>query len=366
MRIGFCTPFKPLNHPRPSGDVTIARDLHDFLTSRGHEVEETPHMSTRTIWHHPSRWLPMWQTVQHCKKQQPAPDVWFTYHSYWKAPDIIGPAMQKKGIPYAIFAGSHAEKRRKNLATRAGYQLNLRALQTADVVFCNKHRDKEPLLRVVPPHKLQFVPPGIPVEKFRFSGEARASLRNQWNAGAAPVVLTAAMLREGVKAQGVEHVITACAALHHGGKDVRLVIAGDGPARQRLKTMGKELLGDRITFLGLVDRFSLFKVYSAADIFAFPGINEGLGMVYLEAQCAGLPVVAWDHDGAPEMVRHEETGFITPSFDEKAFIRAIGTLADNKSLRSIMADAARRHVETTHAMTINYTAVENRLQSLIP
>ena len=61
-------------------------------------------------------------------------------------------------------------------------------------------------------------------------------------------------------------------------------------------------LGDRVLFAGRIDRDRMFELYSGADLFVFPGINESLGMVYLEAQSCGLPVVAYDNGGIPEVV----------------------------------------------------------------
>ena len=55
------------------------------------------------------------------------------------------------------------------------------------------------------------------------------------------------------------------------------------------------------------------RYYSAGDMFVFPGIRESLGMVYLESQSCGLPVVAFHNGGIPEVVVDGETGFLTPA-----------------------------------------------------
>ena len=55
-------------------------------------------------------------------------------------------------------------------------------------------------------------------------------------------------------------------------------------------------------------------------VFAFPGIRESLGMVYLEAQACGLPVVAFDNGGVPEVVKDTVTGMLTPPFDKSGFV----------------------------------------------
>ncbi|GKT29733.1 Histidine phosphatase superfamily, clade-1 like protein, partial [Aduncisulcus paluster] len=95
--------------------------------------------------------------------------------------------------------------------------------------------------------------------------------------------------------------------------------------RPRLEKLAAQEAGDRIIFLGQVKRDQLYKYYSAADIFAYPGINEALGMVYLEAQCTGLPVVAYSTRGPKEAVVHGQTGLLSPEKTSQplkiAFIR---------------------------------------------
>ncbi|UZP66644.1 glycosyltransferase family 4 protein [Desulfovibrio mangrovi] len=370
MRMAFCTPFKPLNHPRTSGDVTIAQDLFDYFAGHGHSPATVPHLSTDWIWKQPARWPAYLRARSAVRRLCDSgnglrPDLWFTYHSYYRAPDLFGPMARRMGIPYVIFAGAHSPGRRETWNTRPGYCLNVHALKTADHVFTNKQRDLTPLLSLLPENRITFVPPGIRTERFSFNAEQRETLRAEWQAQGRTIVMTAAMLRPGVKAEGVEHVITACAALARQGRDIMLVVAGDGTERERLEAMAGELLPSRSLFLGMVDRWNLYGAYSAADLFAFPGINEGLGMVYLEAQCCGLPVVAWDHDGAPQMVEHGKTGFITPSYDGEAFARAIGLLADNRQTRTTMGEAARKHVLAHHDLNANYGMVEKRMFDML-
>ena len=72
--------------------------------------------------------------------------------------------------------------------------------------------------------------------------------------------------------------------------------------RGRLEKEAAQALPGRVIFTGLIPREKLAGFYSAGDVFAFPGFNEALGMVYLEAQAAGLPVAAMADGGVPEVV----------------------------------------------------------------
>ncbi|MFV0422410.1 glycosyltransferase family 4 protein [Oleidesulfovibrio sp.] len=361
MTLCFCTPFKPLDHPRTSGDVTIAKDLCNFMEQQGQHIYHVPYLGTDKIWRKPHLWPKyLYRKAQVatsvCMKK---PAAWLTYHSYWRAPDVLGPVAAAAGVPYFIFAGAHSPKRAKESGARWGHDKNLKALQAAAHVFVNKRRDLPALHRVLPESKVSFIPPGIHTEMFKFDSRSRAELRKEWHVRGASVVLTVAMLRKGVKTQGLEHVISACARLRARGDDIILVVVGDGPERERMEGIAKYALAGNAHFTGLIPREKLYKYYSSADLFAFPGINEGLGMVYLEAQAAGLPVVAWDHDGAPELVLTGKTGIITPSWNNDAFAHAIGLLAADGKIRRTLGDQARIHVRTTHQLNTNYGTVLN-------
>ena len=106
------------------------------------------------------------------------------------------------------------------------------------------------------------------------------------------------------------------------------------------------------------------RFYSAGDVFAFPGIRESLGMVYLEAQSCGLPVVAFDNGGIPEVVRDGETGFLTPLLSEGPFCEAISSLLRSSDLSKKMGKAAANYVRKYHDLNINYRQVESTLEKL--
>ena len=114
-----------------------------------------------------------------------------------------------------------------------------------------------------------------------------------------------------------------------------------------------------------VERLALREVYSAADVFVFPGIRESLGMVYLEAQAAGLPVAAFDNGGIPEVVARDETGFLTPPFDDAAFLAAVARLLDDAPLRQAMGRAGALRVRRVHDRAAAFAVVEERLLELV-
>ncbi|MBU2490093.1 MAG: glycosyltransferase family 4 protein, partial [Proteobacteria bacterium] len=186
-------------------------------------------------------------------------------------------------------------------------------------------------------------------------------LRGEWGAEGRPVVLSAAMFRDDVKTRGLEFLIRACGALSDAGLDFLLVLAGDGVMRGRLEALAKRVLPGRVRFLGRVGRERMAACYSAAEVFAFPGIRESLGMVYLEAQSCGLPVVAFDNGGIPEVVENNVTGFLTPPMETVAFATALARLILDPNRARSMGRAGAARVRAVHDSAQNYLTVERVL-----
>jgi len=160
-------------------------------------------------------------------------------------------------------------------------------------------------------------------------------------------------------------VIRACGKLFRQGKRFHLVIAGDGKEKARLLDLVEAHLPGRVRFLGKLPRDSMYRFYSAGDIFAFPGIKESLGMVFLEAQSCGLPVVAFENGGIPEVVKDRKTGLLVPLYDFRAFVRAIELLLSDDTLRQKMGQEARSYVRQHHDLNKNYRKMEEVLEKMV-
>jgi glycosyltransferase involved in cell wall biosynthesis len=292
-------------------------------------------------------------------------DLWLTYHSYYKAPDLLGPyCCRRLGLPYVIFQGIYSTKRRKHWTTWAGFVLNRQALLTAHHVFTNRKEDLLNLARIVPEKSLTYVPPGIFTEQFFFDSESRKQLRRQMDISDGVVVVTAAMFRPGVKTEGLSWVIRSCGELFRKNVPLYLVIAGDGKEGPRLRQMADQLLPGRVRFLGKVEREEMYRFYSVGDLFVFPGIRESLGMVYLEAQSCGLPVVAFADGGVPEVVADKVSGYLVRPFDAREFHQAIFRLMGDSAMRTKMGKAASNYVRSRHDLRTNYLIVEDILLGL--
>ena len=367
MKILFYAPFKPLGHDHPSGDLVTATEIVDYLIRQGHQVTAASSLRCRWIYWKPWLWpkliVEKRRVVRRFLKEDY--DLWFTYHTYYKAPDLLGPyASRKLTVPYVIFQGIYSTKRRRKLKTLPGFYLNKHVLCNPEHVFTNKKVDWINLKRLLPDERISFLAPGIYPDQFYFDANAREELRTQWNIGDVPVIFSAAMFRPDVKTEGLTWVIRACGELLRRGNHLHLVIAGDGKEKDRLQRLAREQLPDRFHFAGEIPRNEMYRYYSACDMFVFPGIRESLGMVFLEAQSCGLPVVAFDNAGVPEAVRDGKTGFLVPLYAAKPFADAIERLLKNKDLRRQMGRAAQSHVRQRHDLNRNYQKMEARLQIL--
>ena len=101
---------------------------------------------------------------------------------------------------------------------------------------------------------------------------------------------------------------------------------------------------------GLAPHAAVIEAFDDADLFAWPGLREPIGMVYLEAQARGLPIVACDSLGVPDVVRDGETGLLAPEWDLPGLSGRIGALIDNADLRERLGAAGRQSVLARHGL----------------
>ena len=132
--------------------------------------------------------------------------------------------------------------------------------------------------------------------------------------------------------KGHRDLIAAAARVLERHPDVRFVVAGEGELRAELETLAAPL-GDRFELLG--ERRDVPDLLASFEVFAFPSHFEGLCLAVIEAQAAGVPVVATPVGGIRETVVEGETGFLVPVGDPHALAERISWCLDH-------ADEARR------------------------
>ena len=139
--------------------------------------------------------------------------------------------------------------------------------------------------------------------------------------------------------KGVDRLLDAMARMRHA---VSLDIVGDGPdhgaLHQRAVSLG---LSTRVTFHGAQPHTALPPFYRRATALVVPSLLEGLGLVTVEAQLCGTPVVAFESGGITDTIAHEETGLLVPPGDVAALAAALDTLFDSADRREQLGNAGR-------------------------
>jgi glycosyltransferase involved in cell wall biosynthesis len=132
-------------------------------------------------------------------------------------------------------------------------------------------------------------------------------------------------------------LLDAFALVTRARRDVRLVVAGDGPARRELEYTAP--LG--VHFVGELTGNTLAELYASADVFCFPSTTDTFGQVLLEAGASGLPVVAAEAGGAGELVLPGKTGILVPREEPTPLAAAVLQLAAEPELRARLATGGR-------------------------
>jgi glycosyltransferase involved in cell wall biosynthesis len=287
--------------------------------------------------------------LRHLRRGAERPDVWFTYHLYHKAPDWIGPLVSEQlGVPYVLAEASYAPKQAAG-PWELGHRAVRDAIRRADRIFQPNAADCEcvrPLIEE--PERMISLAPFVETAHFRElqRSESRASVGRELDLDpSAPWLLTVAMMRDDQKLRSYRCLADALATL--SDPSWRLIIAGDGPAREAVRSVF-EPLGSRVRWLGVLAPERLRTLYRAADIFVWPAIKEAYGIALLEAQAAGVPVVAGSGGGVPGIVQDGLTGLLVPEGDGAAFAEAVGTLLDSPAEREAMGEAAERRAAGRH------------------
>jgi len=368
MRVGFYAPLKPPGHPIPSGDRLMARLLIDALGQAGHEIRIMSRFRSRDGAGDPvrqARLAGLGRRLADRIAPEPAPDLWFTYHLYHKAPDLIGPAVADRlGIPYVVAEASFAPKQADG-PWAAGHAAVAAALARADAVIGLNPADAEcvrPLL--ADPARYHSLPPFLDTGPFEAARQQRAATRRalaqtQDLDPDQPWLIAVAMMRPGDKLASYHLLGQALSRLLD--RPWRLLVIGDGRARDDVAT-ALAPLGRRVAWLGAQDRIP--DLVAAADLLVWPAVREAWGMALLEAEAAGVPVVAGRVGGVPSIVADGETGLLTADGDVAALADAIAALLDDPARRRAMGGAAVDYVTRRHGLAAAARQLDDILRSL--
>ncbi|MDD9911315.1 MAG: glycosyltransferase family 4 protein [Ahrensia sp.] len=367
MRIAFYAPIKPPDHPIASGDRLIARNLIAAMRHADHNVDlasafiayskrpEDDILQQRKA-----------EALQEARavfsRLSPAPpDCWVTYHPYCKAPDWIGPFVCKAlSIPYVTVEAARTGQGFENGGDlwrnwRAEAQSGIRS---ATLHLCFKPTDRDYLRSLgISDQQTAMIPPFIDTQSNRASSKAclPEHWRDDW-----PILMTAGMMRPGKKVENYRRIAEALKGLQ--ALHWTFVAVGDGPEAETIKGFFETIDPTRLHFAGAVDHADVINLMRQSDVFVWPGWKEPIGMVYLEAQLCGLPVCALESMGVPLVVRHGQTGLLSPQDHAEAFRENLAQLVSHPSLRSDLSRNAKAHVESYHSLIAVSAIIDRALR----
>lgn len=335
----FYAPMKSPSHPVPSGDRAMARALRIALGAAGIEADVASDLRSRDGAGDTAA-----QDALITKAHEELPKVlakgrtkgwrvWITYHNYYKAPDLLGPAVTRAlGIPYVQIESTRARKRLTGPWARFAERAEAATDAAAAVAFFTL-RDAEALHAYAPPvQSLVHLPPFLPREVLPPETTRKGAM------------LSVGMFRAGDKLASYKLIAETLGRLETD--DWQLHIAGDGPAHTAVAALMSPF-GPRVRFLGELDHDALQAAYGQASLLLWPGVNEAFGMSYLEAQATGLTVVAQDRPGMRDVLApnaaypHEGQG-------ASALAARLDLLLSNEKLRAKLGEGARAHVAKHH------------------
>jgi glycosyltransferase involved in cell wall biosynthesis len=226
------------------------------------------------------------------------------------------------------------------------------AFRLCDRVVCNSGAAAERLRQAgIREQKLTVIPNGLPWEAFAAVPPAFPHDSRMIRIG------MISRMNDAVKRHDL--FLRVAAKLVPRFPELRFVLVGDGPLRPGLEELARQLeLGERLIFLG--DRHDIPAVLAALDISVLPSSSESLSNAILESMAAGVPVVASDVGGNPELVQNGKTGFLFSAGDQTQFGAALETLVTQPELRKRLGSAAREKAQTEYSIA----KVRDRYQDL--
>jgi glycosyltransferase involved in cell wall biosynthesis len=315
VRVAFYAPLKPPTHVTPSGDRRVAGLLMDALERVADHVELVSTFRSfdadgdsarqealrKQGAAHAEKLVRQWRAAPAAQR----PDLWFTYHVYYKAPDWLGPAVSAAlGIPYVIAEASYAQKRASG-PWAIGHEAAAEAINRARLVISPSRDDLAGLHELVPKERIVHLAPFIDPEPYRVAAKARKKHREHL-AGrheldpAVPWIVVAAMMRKGDKLASYRALAAALAR----AMDLpwRLLVAGDGPARREVEAALQAAASGRVSFVGTLAPRELAEVYAAGEAPIVAADGRALARA-LRVAGAVEPVFIEDIAEMPEAIR---------------------------------------------------------------
>jgi sugar transferase (PEP-CTERM/EpsH1 system associated) len=239
------------------------------------------------------------------------------------------------GYEVDMFAGLPIRRR---LFRRAAYAM-------ADAIFAvtRELRDFHARQAWIQPESMGVMYNGVDTQRFAPCTETRAAMRKELGLPEESFVVGAVGRLVPIKDH--QTLLKAAALLSASGIDVRVLLVGSGPEREKLQILSTNTLEGRACFAG--DSSRVPELLNAMDVFVLPSLREGMSNTLLEAMASGLPTLATNVGGNPEIIEDNVNGFLFTPGDAGWLADRLKLLAANPALIHELGIAARnRAVES--------------------
>jgi glycosyltransferase involved in cell wall biosynthesis len=269
------------------------------------------------------------------------PDI---LHTHLIHADLYGiPAGRAAGVK-RIISSRHADDPFRRLPIMRGLHAILWRLASDGIAISDAVRRFCEQIEFAPPGKLTTIHYGIAAPAQPIDREAAsAALRDEL--GIDPNAPLIGFVGRLIWQKGMVYGLQAFARVLLKRPDARLIVVGDGKLRAQLENRARRYgIGGKVLFLGW--RTDAPRLMAGFDIFLLPTLQEGFGLVLLEAMAARTPIVASAVSAVPEIVAHGETGLLVPPRDPAALSQALLALIDDPPLRQHMGLLGEDRLET--------------------
>lgn len=213
--------------------------------------------------------------------------------------------------------------------------------------------------KVARPEKIAVIRSGLELDDYKKVDVDVRSKRDELKIGQDAILVGMIGRLEHVK--GPEYFIEAAKLVIERFPKVNFLIVGEGALRNKLESRSKDLgISDKLIFTGW--REDIPEILATLDILVLPSLNEAVGRILLEAGAFGIPVVATNIGGVPEIVRDNESGILIPPKDADRLAETIILLSEDKEKRQKMGKAAKNWVDDKFSAETMVDKISNLYQ----
>jgi N-acetyl-alpha-D-glucosaminyl L-malate synthase BshA len=335
MKVAILTPLFPPKHL--AGLEIAAYNIAKHLSKRNHEVHVITTLdkgllreSTEEcffVHRFKTSDIPILRTVLYSIKsffavKKANPDIVHIQTIYLSLSGLLIKKFLHK--PYVVYGrGSDVY-----LPWRFKNSISKPILKNADAVIALTEDMKKEIQKICN-RNVFVIPNGIDLK--RFENLSKEDLRSKLEIKEEKIIMFVGTLRP---VKGVRYLIEAMKIITDKSKNSRLFIVGDGEERGYLENLVRNLnLEKYVKFVGKVPNEEVPEYMAASDVFVLPSLSEGFGIVNLEAMASGLPIVATNVRGLPEIIKDGENGFLVEPKNPEQIAGRVLLLLENDELR---------------------------------